>query len=299
MQTFTLDNGLLKAVFISFGATLHQLWVKNKKGKLINVIRGLDNPKEYLLDIWSRGAIIGRYAGRLENPIQIGSKRITIENEKGVLLHSGTMGWNKKYWEVLDPIKFNCIQFQYFCPDGAGGFPGVVKSKVTYSLNKNKLCLSYSSTTNLPTHVNLTNHAYFNLNESSSIDEHLLQVKADQFLELKDNLVPSGKLLKVDNTELDFRKKKLIGKTRLDDYFVLNLAKGAVASLYSPTSGIEMKTYTNQPGVVLFTPPHFEAICFETQRFSNSPNISHFPSTLLKPGEIYDHKTEYEFTIKS
>ena len=118
----------------------------------------------------------------------------------------------------------------------------------------------------MPTHLNLINHTYFNLNVSSPIDEHLLQVKADQFLELKDKLVPSGKFLKVDDTELDFREKKIIGKTRLDDYFFLNLAKVAVASLYSPTSGIEMKIYTNQPGILLFTSLHFEAVCFGKQK---------------------------------
>ncbi|MDA9588629.1 galactose mutarotase, partial [Flavobacteriaceae bacterium] len=96
-----------------------------------------------------------------------------------------------------------------------------------------------------------------------------------------------------------FKTPKVLGTTRLDDYFVLSPTNEAVVSLYEPQSGIEMKTYTNQPGLVVFTPPHFEAICFETQKFSNTPNIPSFPSTLLKPGTIYDHQTHFKFSLRN
>ena len=298
MQVFSINNGTLKAIFLSYGATLHQLWIKDKYGKLVNVVKGLKNPHEYLLDNWCRGAVIGRYAGRLENPIQVEKKIINIHNKNGVLLHSGTNGWNKQDWKVVIDKNPNCIHFEHTCIEETAGFPGTVKAKVTYLLKDNTLCINYISKTDATTHVNLTNHSYFNLNGNSPIDEHLLQVKSDYILELKENLVPTGKMLKVDNTNFDFRTRKTINKIRLDDYFVLKSNEEEVACLYSHESGIEMKTFTNQPGIVIYTPPHFEAICFETQKFSNTPNINHFPSTLLKPGEIYDHQTKYQFVLK-
>jgi aldose 1-epimerase len=170
---------------------------------------------------------------------------------------------------------------------------------VSYRLVGNQLRIDYRATTDAPTHVNLTNHAYFNLNPKSAIESHQLQIHADRYLELKQNLVPTGTRLNVAQTPFDFRTPKTIATTRLDDYFVLNATNEAAATLYEPQSGIEMKTYTDQPGVVVFTPPHFEAICFETQKFSNTPNIPTFPSTLLLPEAIYKHQTQFEFNLKN
>ena len=103
----------------------------------------------------------------------------------------------------------------------------------------------------------------------------------------------------MENSTFDFREEKAIGNIRLDDYFVVNQNKKEIASLYSQDTGIVMKTLTDQPGVVVFTPPHFEAICFETQKFSNSPNIPTFPSTLIKANEEYTHRTRFEFSLKN
>ena len=102
MDTFTLNNGILKAVFLSYGAILHELWIKNKNGNPINMIQELQKPEDYLNDSWSRGAIIEKYVGRLENPIMIEEKSISIDNNQWVLLHSGQSGWNTKEWEVID-----------------------------------------------------------------------------------------------------------------------------------------------------------------------------------------------------
>jgi len=299
LKTYTLDNGILKAVFLSYGAILHQLWVKDKNGEQVNVIQGLESPKDYLTDTWSRGAIIGRYAGRLENPIQIEGKKIPIDHQNGVLLHGGQNGWSTQPWKVEHNAKPNSFQFTYHCPDGTAGFPGNVRTQICYQLKDNQLCINYQATTDTPTHINLTNHAYFNLNGNSPIDNHQLQIYADRVLELKNTLVPTGKMISVKNTAFDYRRKKNIGQHRLDDYFVINSTKREVASLYLPASGIEMKTYTNQPGVVVFTPPHFDAICFETQKFSNAPNIPSFPSTLLRPEAVYEQKTKYVFSLKN
>ena len=299
MKKYTLDNGIIKASFLSYGAIIHELWVKDKYGIYLNVVKGLSNLKEYLSDTWSRGAVIGRFAGRLENPIQIEGEQIAIENQEGVMLHSGSLGWNKRDWSYVENNKINCISFEYYCKEGAGGFPGNVKASVSYSLIENELFINYRATTDAPTHVNLTNHSYFNLSRESSIDTHQLQIKANQYLELKENLVPTGKILEVSNTPFDFRSPRIIGKKLLDDYFILNHSEDKIASLYNPHSGIEMQTYTSQPGIVVFTPPHFEGICFETQKFSNTPNIQSFPSTLLKPDEVYDHNTRFKFIISA
>mgnify|MGYP003342778100 FL=1 len=297
MNQFLVSNNFIKAKFLSYGAILHELWVKNYENKYVNVIKGLKKKEEYLNDIWSRGAIMGRYAGRLENPILIEGKKYEIENKNGVLLHSGLSGWNKKNWKVINYNKHKGISFEYLCKDGSSGFPGNVIVKIKYALIENELQISYLAETDKNTHINLTNHSYFNLNGNNPINSNFLKINADCYLELKNNLVPSGKILNVSDTKFDFRNFKVIGTNQFDDYFILNKTKEAAASIYNPNSKIKMEVYTNQPGIVIFTPLNFEGICFETQKFSNSPNISHFPKTLLKTGEVYEQKTKFRFSL--
>ena len=139
--------------------------------------------------------------------------------------------------------------------------------------------------------------AYFNLNNDKPLSESYLKINADKYLELDKNLVPTGKKLLVDKTSFDFRNSKRIGEIQLDDYFVLNHTNGPVLENFEPKNGINMGVFTIQPGLVVFTPPHFQAICFETQKFSNTPNIDSFPSTLINPNEVYRHKTSFVFNI--
>ena len=298
METYSIENEFIKAVFIAYGAILHQLWVKDKNGNPTNVIMGLAEPEDYLNDEWARGAVIGRFAGRLVNPIKVGQQTVQIENNRGLMLHSGSSGWHLKTWTPKPHKNKQKITFEYHCPDGTSGFPGSIDARVTYSIQKSVLLIQYQGIPSKTTPINMTNHAYFNLNPNNNIGNHKLTIDADDFLELQSNLVPTGKKIEVTGTPLDFRKEKFISETRLDDYFVVNQNQTSVASLYSPETGIEMKTYTDQPGVVVFTPPHFEAICFETQKFSNSPNIPSFPSTLIEANEEYSHRSRFEFSLK-
>lgn len=268
-------------------------------GNPVNVIMGLDQPEDYLSDKWARGAVMGRFAGRLQNPIQIEEKTFEIEHVNNVLLHSGSSGWHQKKWNALtqtDPLE---IVFEIKCEEGNSGFPGKVNARVSYRLEESSLHIHYHAVPTAATPINMTNHAYFNLNPENTIGSHKLEVDADQYLELNEQLVPTGNKLKVNNTPFDFRAEKFLNQTRLDDYFVINQNKIAIASLYAPETGITMKTFTDQPGVVVFTPPHFEAICFETQKFSNTPNISSFPSTLIKAHQHYNHQTRFEFSVRN
>jgi len=298
VETYSIENEFIKAVFIAYGAILHQLWVKDKNGNPTNVIMGLAEPEDYLNDEWARGAVIGRFAGRLVNPIKVGQQTVQIENNRGLMLHSGSSGWHLKTWTPKPHKNKQKITFEYHCPDGTSGFPGSIDARVTYSIHESVLLIQYQGIPSKTTPINMTNHAYFNLNPNNNIGNHKLTIDADDFLELQSNLVPTGKKIEVTGTPLDFRKEKFISETRLDDYFVVNQNKTSVASLYSPETGIEMKTYTDQPGVVVFTPPHFEAICFETQKFSNSPNIPSFPSTLIEANKEYSHSSRFEFSLK-
>jgi aldose 1-epimerase len=298
VETYSIENEFIKAVFIAYGAILHQLWVKDKNGNSTNVIMGLAEPEDYLNDEWARGAVIGRFAGRLVNPIKVGQQTVQIENNRGLMLHSGSSGWHLKTWTPKPHKNKQKITFEYHCPDGTSGFPGSIDARVTYSIHESVLLIQYQGIPSKTTPINMTNHAYFNLNPNNNIGNHKLTIDADDFLELQSNLVPTGKKIEVTGTPLDFRKEKFISETRLDDYFVVNQNQTSVASLYSPETGIEMKTYTDQPGVVVFTPPHFEAICFETQKFSNSPNIPSFPSTLIEANEEYSHSSRFEFSLK-
>ena len=297
MKTFILENDSIKAVCIAYGAILHQLWVKDIHGVPTNVIMGLATPEEYLTDKWAQGAVIGRFAGRLVNPIQVGGQSITIENENGVMLHSGKSGWHLKNWTPKYTLEQNTITFEYDCPEGSSGFPGSVHAHVTYTLKTNGLEIQYQAKPSATTPINMTNHAYFSMNPNTPIGKQKLFIHADHYLELQ-NLVPTGRKLDVGLTPLDFRNEKNIDNTPLDDYFVIKKMNHFISSIYSPDTGIQMKVYTDQPGVVVFTPPHFDAICFETQKFSNYPNIPDFPSTIVEANQEYNHSSFFEFSLR-
>ena len=297
MQEFILKNSFLKAHFLDYGATLHELWVKDKNGNAVNVIMGLPKIDDYLSDPWYRGAIVGRYAGRLQEKVAVSGKRIALENSKGVMLHGASSGWSNKTWDlkVQSTGETPEICFEISCADGSSGFPGKVTAQIRYRLEQNSISLEYRATTDTPTPINLTNHAYFNLGNRTAIDHHQLKINSKQYLELGSDLVPTGKLLSSEGTPFDFQKRKLLKKTRLDDCFVIDTTDEVAAYLYAQNTGIGMKTITDQPGVVVFTPPDFDAICFETQKFSDGPNIPKFPNTILHPGETYRQKTRYLF----
>ena len=295
MQILVIRNDFIKAVFLDYGAILHELWVTSESGQTINIIKGLANPEDYREDEWCRGALIGRFAGRLSESYSIDGTIFHLHHTDGILLHSGDKGWGKQFWK-LEHHNQKELTLSHICQARNSGFPGTVKGQITYKLNGKKLHLEYKATTNSSTHINLTNHAYFNLNPTGKIDSHELQINASKYLELAENLVPTGTVIATNQTQMDFRQTRAIGNQRLDDYFILDKQIKTAASIYSSETGIGMKTITDQPGVVVFTPPHFEAICFETQKFSNSPNLPHFPTTRIDPGETYSQITHFQFS---
>ena len=295
MQILVIQNNFIKAVFLDYGAILHELWVTSESGQTINVIQGLANLEDYREDEWCRGALIGRFAGRLTESYSIDGTVFPLYHTDGVLLHSGDSGWGKQFWKLEHHTQKE-LTFSHICQARNSGFPGTVKGQISYELKGKELHLEYKATTNSSTHINLTNHAYFNLNPTGKIDGHELQINASKYLELAENLVPNGTLIDTNQTPMDFRQTRTIDNQRLDDYFVLDKQFTTAASLYSAETGIGMQTITDQPGVVVFTPPHFEAICFETQKFSNSPNLSHFPTTRVDPNETYSQITRFQFS---
>ena len=305
----------------TFGATILSLKVPAKNKKLTNVIVGLSSSDDYQSNQYLKtglylGATIGRYAGRIsKGHFKIDSKTYPIHSTKGVHLHGGKVGFDKKIWtvEAFEQGESPFVTLSYLSKHLEEGYPGNLKVFVTYMLTEdNALKISYKATTDQKTIVNLTNHSYFNLNGEGSILDHELKINSNHYLDVDDNLIPSGKLMPVKGTRYDYNEKTIIGRTDfkgLDDTFVLkNDTQKAVLS--SKTSGIIMKVFTNQPAMVIYTPLKFQelpfkdntkysefpAICFETQYYPDSPNNHHFPSTKLEPNQTYLNETIFEFS---
>jgi len=306
----------------TLGATILSLKVPDKNKNAINVIVGLSCTDDYQSDLYLEtglylGTTVGRSAGRIsKGQITIDSKVYPIYNVNGVHLHGGKEGFDKKIWnvEALEEGDSPSVTLTYLSKHLEEGYPGNLKVFVTYTLtNKNSLIISYKATTDQTTIINLTNHSYFNLNGNTSILDHELQLNSDFYLDMDENLIPTGKINPVKGTPYDFNEKSLIGKDGfkgLDDIFVLkdSIQKAVIAS---KTSGIQMKVYSNQPAMVIYTPLKFQelpfkdnanysdfpAICFETQHYPDAPNNEHFPSTILKSEEEYINESVFKFSI--
>lgn len=312
LKTYQLTHKKISLSLLDYGATLCQVSVLNTKKEWIKILVGFEKPEGYLNNPFSMGSTIGRYAGRISGSLCFEEKKYPLYCENGVHLHGGKAGFAQKDWQV-ESVSETAVTFFYLSPDREENYPGNLKVWATYRLLENGYEILYEAETDLPTYVNLTNHAYYNLSGKGSVTEHVFKLNSEVFLETDERQIPTGKVLSVKGTPFDFKQEKALAAHPqffgIDDCFLLNDNGLPAAVLASKESGLRMNVLTNQPAVVLFTPSNFGAvshlfsdrfsdfssICFETQKPPDSPNHSHFPDTLLHPGKRYINKTCFIF----
>lgn len=319
----------------NYGCTILSIMVPDKKGKYANVVLGHDSidnvinsPEGYL------NTIIGRYGNRIaKGKFQLHDKEYKLAINNGPnSLHGGPTGFHAQVWDVVE-VTGNSIEFTYTSPSGEEGFPGNLKVNVKYTWETeddvDTLVLDYTATTDEATPVNLTNHAFFNLagigNPTPSVEDHSLVLMSDFYVPIDENSIPTGEILKVEGTPMDFRKaykigerindkfQQLINGAGYDHCFVVRKQEAedlAAAAMYiEPKSGRVLEVHTTEPGVQLYTGnwlngftgahgatyPARSGVCFEAQKFPDTPNQPHFPTATLYPGEEYRQITVYAF----
>lgn len=316
----------------NYGGRMVSLLVPDKAGKMIDVIAGPGSIDDFEAAKGNYyGALIGRYGNR------IGNAKFTLEGKEYKLpanngpntLHGGKEGFDVKVWDAKQ-IDDRTLELSYTSADGEQGFPGTLKTTVTYKLtDDNAVEIYYNATTDKPTVANLTSHTYYNLNGngSGSILKHTLQLAADGYTPVDSTLIPTGKIAPVENTPFDFRKATAIGSRinegdeqlkngkGYDHNFVLNKhdLKTPIATVQGDNSGIVMEIFTEEPGIQFYSGNFMKgefkfkgdikddlrtALALETQHFPDSPNNPSFPSTELKPGQTYKTTTIYKFCVK-
>ncbi len=331
LYTLKNDKGM-EVCITNFGGRLVSVMVPDKDGKMTDVILGFDNVNDYMTVPSDFGASIGRYANR------IGAGTFTIDgvtynvdrNNNGNCLHGGAEGWQYQIYTAEQPDDRTLV-LTIDSADGEMGFPGNVKAVVTYRLtDDNAIDITFNGTTDKPTVMGMTNHAYFNLSGNPAVEgtDQVLYINADRFTPTDELLIPTGEILPVEGTPMDFRTPKAVAQDINTDYEPLNFGRGydhnwvlntngdmnALAfSLYSPVSGILLEGYTDQPGVQVYSGnfldgtvvgkkgiayPMRASVCLETQKFPDSPNNPDWPSTTLRPGETYSHRCIYKFSVK-
>jgi aldose 1-epimerase len=326
------NSNYMQAAISNYGGRLVSLLVPDKNGKLTDVVLGFDSVQHYKTSTEPYfGATIGRYGNRIANgKFKLDGKEYTLATNNGVNhLHGGKKGFQYVVWDARQTGD-SVLELTYFSKDGEEGYPGNLNVKVVYQLtHNNELKLRYEATTDKKTIVNLTNHAFFNLNGGGTINNHLLMINADHYTPVDSTLIPTGKIEPVAGTPFDFRQATLIG-ARVNDNaeqlkygqgydhnFVLHPTKATglnrVAMVSGDLSGIEMEVWTTEPGLQFYggnfmqgknllrggvKDEHRTAFCLETQHYPDSPNQPSFPSTALEPGNVYSTQSIYKFSIK-
>jgi aldose 1-epimerase len=314
IERYTLTNSHgLRVKLTPRGAAITSVEVPDRAGRLANVTLGPDDFSRYLAGRDPVGSLIGRYANRIGNAsFAIDGVTYTLARNNGANhIHGGKVGFDRVLWKAEPFRDPGCVgvALTYLSRDGEEGYPGNLAVTVKYSLSENnELRMAYEATTDKPTHVNLTNHAYWNLagREAGNVLNHEVTIHADRYLPVGDDLIPLGDLRLVQGTPLDFTRPTTIG-ARLgplqgiwDHCYVLNKeAEGRLrlaARVSEPTSGRVMEVYTTQPAIQFFT-GNKRALCLETQHYPDSPNRPGFPTTLLRPGEKYVQVSLHKFSV--
>jgi len=325
---YTLTSAQVEVRVTAYGARLVSVRTADRNGKMADIVLGYDSLDGYLADTPHLGSVVGRYGNRIAlGQFSIDGKHYQIPINNGAnALHGGPVGFDMHVYqahEVKDGVEFTRVS-----PDGEMGFPGAMTAKVKYTLEGNVLRIDYYATSDKPTVVNLTNHAYFNLhgNDVGNVLGMKLEINADRYTPVDAGLIPTGELAPVAGTPLDFRKPEVIGARINDTHeqiklgggydhnFVLNGQAGTLrlaAIVTDPESGRKMTVETTEPGVQFYTGNFLDgtvtgrhgvkyekhaALCLETQHFPDSPNHPSFPSTVLRPGTTFHSTTTFAFS---
>lgn len=325
----------LVATMLTYGATVAALHAPDATGHVDNVVLGFDNLDAYRRSTAHFGSVVGRYANRIANGrfSLDGVDYALSANQGRHTLHGGARGFDKAVWQIAaaqgGAAPF--VEFRHVSPDGDQGFPGRLEVGVRYTLDADTLRLDYAATTDRPTVVNLSNHSYFNLAGAGSGDMlgHVLSIEADRFTPIDADLIPTGEVRAVDGTTLDFRTPAPIGARidagdaqvalagGYDHNFVLRVSGGGQPALaaraHEPRSERILEVWTTQPGLQFYSGNFLggtdvgsqgrpyrrrDGFCLETQHFPDSPNRPAFPSTVLRPGDIFRSCTAFRFAIR-
>ena len=335
VDIFTLTNAKgMEAKIMTYGGIVVSLKTPDRDGKLDDVVLGFDTLDPYLKGHPFFGALVGRYGNRIaKGRFKIDGKEYSLLVNNGENhLHGGKLGFDKKIWKAKSgkSTEGQTLELKYTSADMEEGYPGKLDVTVTYTLtNDNGLKIDYRATTDRNTHVNLTNHSYFNLAGAGSGDVlgHEMMINAYQATKVDKGLIPTGEIVNIKGTALDFTSPMTIGSrieaneeqlqlgVGYDHNYVINGGgKGLTlaARVSEPTTGRIMEVMTTEPGVQFYSANHVNnvvgkggktyvkrgAFCLETQHYPDTPNKKEFPTTLLRPGQTYSTTTIYKFSAK-
>ncbi|MEU7402046.1 aldose epimerase family protein [Streptomyces sp. NPDC044948] len=310
VRRWTLERAGVRVRVLSYGGIVQSAEVPDRDGNTADVVLGfadlggyVSHPEPYL------GALVGRYANRIAGgrfPLD-GRTYAVTRNEGANSLHGGERGFDKRVWDV--EVTAEGVRLSRVSPHGEEGFPGRLEMSATYTLEESgALRIAYEAVTDAPTVLNPTNHSYFNLGGSGHAGGHELRLAASRITPVDAGLIPTGGLEDVADTRFDFRRARKVG-SGYDHNFVLDKgvtgAAEEVAELYDPASGRVLTVATTEPGLQLYTADHLgepfapgDGIALETQHFPDSPNRPDFPSTVLRPGEVFRSETVYGFSVR-
>ena len=333
VKLYTLKNkNGMEVCITNFGARIVSIMTPDKNGKMTDVVLGFDNIDDYINVPSDFGATIGRYANRIgDGKITIDGKEIQLPQNNGShCLHGGPTGWQYQVFKT-NQLDAQTIKLTVESPDGDNNFPGNVVASVTYTLTEdNAIDIKYDATTDQKTVINMTNHSYFNLSGNPSVSgmNHILYLAGDSITPIDSTFMTNGEMMAVAGTPFDFNTPKAISQDvtnfeneqikfgkGFDHNWVLN-TKGDIrqvaAKLTSPTTGITLEVYTDEPGIQLYTGnfldgtvkgkngivyPQRASICLETQHYPDSPNKAHWPSVILEPGKTYTSHCIFKFGV--
>ena len=331
---YTLVNGKGMALEVTdYGATMVSILAPDAKGRSKDVLLGYDDVQDYEQGTCYFGAIIGRNGNRTKDAqVVIDGHVYQMEKNEGENnLHSGSEGYSNIIWDASVDEDGNSVSFHHVGADGEQGLPGTFDITVTYTLTmENEVKIHYEGTSDKDTIANMTNHGYYNLagHAAGKIEDHILWLDADAFTPVGQGMIPTGEILPVEGTPMDFRTATPVG-ARIDDFDFVQLKNGngydhnwvlntqrdithKCVTLESPKTGIVLDVYTNEPGIQVYAGNFLDgtimgkkgivynqraSVCLETQKYPDTPNKPDWPSAVLRPGEKYNSHCVFKFSI--
>ncbi|MBZ5750865.1 aldose epimerase family protein [Metabacillus rhizolycopersici] len=332
VDAYTLINDQnIEITCLNYGCVITKIVTPNRDGNYENIVLGFNNMEDYEKHSPYFGAVVGRVSGRIKGgQFELDGQSFELEmNDNGNHLHGGSKGFSHVLWDavILKNEKEVGIQFSYTSPDGEEGYPGTVQVTITYLLNNdNEFLIHYQANSDKTTLLNLTNHTYFNLSGDLKRDalHHVLKIDSNQFVELNEQLLPTGELLDVTDTVFDFREgreieegvisnhpqNQLVGQG-YDHSFLLNSHHNGEITMWDEESGRKLVVETDEVSVVLYTGNQLQedlpvygvkskkylGLCLETQGLPDAIHHPHFPSYVLEKDQLFSSLTKYTFLV--